>query len=89
MGSKIDRYREAGAEVIEVLSGFSRCVERASIDEAYIDLTEEVDKRIGALEVEEISTELLSNTHVIGFEPKEEVEQGKRSKGLMHKFISQ
>ena len=32
--------------MIEVLSKFSNCVERASVDEAYIDLTEEVEARL-------------------------------------------
>ena len=35
--------------MIEVLSRFSRCVERASIDEAYLDLTEEVTGRLEEL----------------------------------------
>lgn len=35
----IYRYREAGKEVIDVLCSFGVRVERASIDEAYLDLT--------------------------------------------------
>ena len=35
-------YREAGAEVIAVLSRFCENCERASVDEAYLDLTESV-----------------------------------------------
>ena len=35
-------YREAGAEVIAVLSRFCDHCERASVDEAYLDLTENV-----------------------------------------------
>lgn len=64
-------YREASAEVIEVLTQFSKCVERASIDEAYIDLTEEVDKRMASLEARQIDAQMLANTHVIGYEPEE------------------
>ena len=37
-------YREASAEVIQVLSTFSDSLERASIDEAYIDLTEAIKR---------------------------------------------
>ena len=37
-------YREAGAEVIKVLSTFSDALERASIDEAYIDLTDAIKR---------------------------------------------
>ncbi len=44
----ICRYRNAGHEVIKVLSEFSPTVERASVDEAYIDLTEVVEARLAA-----------------------------------------
>lgn len=37
-------YREAGAEVIKVLSTFSDSLERASIDEAYIDLSSTINR---------------------------------------------
>ena len=40
------RYRDAGAEVINVLLQFSGIVERASIDEAYIDLTQVVEDKM-------------------------------------------
>lgn len=33
------RYRQAGAEVIKSISKFTSKIERASIDEAYIDVT--------------------------------------------------
>lgn len=36
----LTRYRDAGAEVLSVLCQFSDVVERASVDEAYLDLTE-------------------------------------------------
>ena len=42
----IFRYRDAGKEVIDVLCEFGACVERASIDEAYLDLTEVVNKSL-------------------------------------------
>ena len=42
--ANLTHYRQAGAEVMEVFSRFSDCCERASIDEAYIDLTESVKK---------------------------------------------
>jgi DNA polymerase eta len=62
----IFRYREGGAEVIEVLSRFSNCVERASVDEAYIDLTEEVEKRLSSLSQDRVCLDKLPNTHVVG-----------------------
>ena len=44
--ANLTHYRRAGAEVMEVLSKFSDCCERASVDEAYIDLTETVKKYV-------------------------------------------
>ena len=55
-----------------MFSEFSGCVERASIDEAYIDLTEEVKKRMELMGAEKITEDKLANTHAVGFEVKEE-----------------
>ncbi|XP_062587283.1 DNA polymerase eta-like [Saccostrea cucullata] len=63
----LTKFREAGAEVIAVLSKFSDCVERASIDEAYIDLTEEVRKRMASSKTREVSTDQLPNTFIVGW----------------------
>ncbi|XP_065944536.1 DNA polymerase eta-like isoform X2 [Magallana gigas] len=63
----LTKFREAGAEVIAVLSKFSDCVERASIDEAYIDLTEEVKKRMDTLDSDNVSPEQLPNTFIVGW----------------------
>lgn len=41
-------YRQSGAQVMAILSGLAVC-ERASIDEAYLDLTEEAGRRLRAL----------------------------------------
>ncbi|XP_039255290.2 DNA polymerase eta-like [Styela clava] len=66
--ANLDRYREAGAEVINVLSQFGGRVERASIDEAYIDLTDVVDKIISQKrEGDYLSTHRLLNTHIVGW----------------------
>ena len=40
------RYRNAGKEVIQVLCRFCSLVERASIDEAFLDLTSNVDETL-------------------------------------------
>ena len=40
------KYREASADVMNVMKRFSDSIERASIDEAYVDLTSAVDARI-------------------------------------------
>ncbi|KAK6744715.1 hypothetical protein RB195_011434 [Necator americanus] len=44
----IQKYRDASAEVFDVLNAFDQriIVERASVDEAFLDLTELVDKKI-------------------------------------------
>ena len=42
----MSKYRDASAEVMTVMKRFSDFIERASIDEAYIDLTAAVDARI-------------------------------------------
>jgi DNA polymerase eta len=63
----IYRYREAGREVIEVLCQYSNCVERASIDEAYLDLTDAVEQRM--LENPVLpSVDKLSSTFVVGYD---------------------
>ncbi|XP_064604058.1 DNA polymerase eta-like isoform X2 [Liolophura sinensis] len=68
--ANLSKYRAAGVEVIEVLSRFSSCVERASIDEAYIDLTQEVGKRLADLgEGEIITANQLPNTFIQGWKP--------------------
>ncbi|XP_038046639.1 DNA polymerase eta-like [Patiria miniata] len=64
----LTRYREAGAEVITVLTQFSNCVERASIDEAYVDLTEAVHSRMAEMGGESVSVDMLPNTHVAGWD---------------------
>lgn len=77
------RYREAGAQVIQVLSEFSDCVERASIDEAYIDLTMAVEERLKSFSEESFSNleensilqtldkEAFNTNFVLGFESTE------------------
>jgi len=60
------RYRTASQKVFEVLSEFSSCVQRASIDEAYVDLTSVVNHYI--LSNDNIITETdLPNTFVEGY----------------------
>ena len=52
--------------MIAVLSQFSDCVERASVDEAYIDLSQEVDKRLA--EHSQVTASQLPNTFVVGWD---------------------
>nr|XP_061794436.1 DNA polymerase eta-like [Nerophis lumbriciformis] len=59
-------YREASVEVIEVMSRFA-VVERASIDEAYMDLTEVVQQRLKHMEDIAIQPHLLRTTCIQGY----------------------
>nr|XP_026696341.1 DNA polymerase eta isoform X1 [Ciona intestinalis] len=65
----LTRYRDAGAEVIQVLLQFGGVVERASVDEAYIDLTSVVD---ASMKEKRILPDLeqMGNTYVVGY-PKD------------------
>lgn len=42
--ANLTHYREAGAEVIDVLSRFTDTCEKASVDEAYLDITDTVER---------------------------------------------
>merc|ERR1719189_2129889 len=46
--ANLSKYRKAGREVIEVLLDSGATVERASIDEAYLDLSRLVEKRLAS-----------------------------------------
>ncbi|KAK3554720.1 hypothetical protein QTP70_032628 [Hemibagrus guttatus] len=66
-------YREASVEVIEIMSRFA-VIERASIDEAYMDLTSSVQKRLKDLEKSCIDPQFLKKTYVQGFPVPDSVE---------------
>lgn len=53
-------------------------LQRASVDEAYLDITEQVNKRLER-NAEEISLDNLPNSFVVGFETKDFVENLKRN----------
>ncbi|KAM3606534.1 uncharacterized protein V6R79_018181 [Siganus canaliculatus] len=59
-------YREASVEVIEVMSRFA-VIERASIDEAYMDLTAAVQQRLKNMTDEENLPVHLKTTYVQGY----------------------
>ena len=65
----LTKYRDAGKEVIEVLLEFGSIVERASIDEAYLDLSELVENELQELVSNKIKidTNELPNTYVVGY----------------------
>ncbi|KAI4471397.1 dna polymerase eta [Holotrichia oblita] len=60
----ITRYRDAGKEVAAVLQAYTPLLERASVDEAYMDITDAVNERL--LNEHPITLEQLRNTHVVG-----------------------
>ena len=64
----LTKYRDAGKEVIQVLMQFGGVVERASIDEAYVDLTAIVLDKLSHMRV---NAEDIQNTKVIGHDDKE------------------
>ncbi|XP_065831259.1 DNA polymerase eta-like isoform X2 [Oscarella lobularis] len=78
----LTKYRKASAEVMHVLSRFGGRMERASIDEAYIELTETVDEKMkemdGTLPVDQ-----LTNTHVVGWDVGEKVEGDDKAVGVL------
>ncbi|NXG62239.1 POLH polymerase, partial [Hemiprocne comata] len=61
----LTRYRDASTEVMQVLSRFA-AIERASIDEAYLDLTGSVRERLRALRGSPLAAALLPTTFVQG-----------------------
>ena len=69
----LTKYRDAGKEVIEVLLQFGGIVERASIDEAYLDLSELVENELQALVSSEsrIKCDEVLNTYVVGYNTDE------------------
>ena len=64
----LTKYRNAGREVIQVLMQFGCIVERASIDEAYIDLTAIVLDKMTHMKV---TKEKLPNSYIVGYEDTE------------------
>lgn len=45
----LSKYRNAGRDVANVLQTFTPLLERASVDEAYLDITEQVIQRVEEL----------------------------------------
>ncbi|KAH0622588.1 hypothetical protein JD844_025009 [Phrynosoma platyrhinos] len=62
----LTKYREASVEVMEVMSRFA-VIERASIDEAYMDLTSAVQERLQSMKGQTIVAEQLATTYIQGF----------------------
>ncbi|KAM4835292.1 DNA polymerase eta isoform 1-T2 [Thomomys bottae] len=63
--ANLTKYREASVEVMQIMSRFA-IIERASIDEAYIDLTSVVQERLQKLQGQPILTDWLPTTYIEG-----------------------
>uniref|UniRef100_A0A3B5KRB0 DNA polymerase eta n=1 Tax=Xiphophorus couchianus TaxID=32473 RepID=A0A3B5KRB0_9TELE len=81
----LTHYREASVEVIEVMSRFA-VIERASIDEAYMDLTAAVQQRCKNIADQQIDQRLLRTTHIQGYpfpdDWSNQVDEQRRSRGV-------
>ncbi|CAH1389445.1 unnamed protein product [Nezara viridula] len=76
----LTRYRDAGREVLAVLCRFSNCVQRASVDEAYIDLTKAVEERMKSLS--QFSPDKWKSTFVVGYSTNSSNDEGERKNGF-------
>lgn len=76
VGNEYRRYRDAGAEVAAVFASFSDFVERASVDEAFIDLTTLVEQRIRSERIT-LDPEKFPTTFVVGYSDKKSNDMGK------------
>ncbi|XP_043595263.1 DNApol-eta isoform X1 [Bombus pyrosoma] len=76
------RYRSAGREVINVIKKHCNIIERASVDEAYLDITDLVCKRMStySISLNHLVTQ-LSNTFVVGYSEVGKNDEEERSKG--------
>ncbi|XP_037080616.1 DNA polymerase eta-like [Pollicipes pollicipes] len=72
----INRYREAGRRVIDALRPFTERLERASVDEAYVELTAEAAARLAS---GPLAPEHLANTFVVGYGGDEKTEECRKA----------
>ncbi|XP_017072456.1 DNApol-eta [Drosophila eugracilis] len=63
------KYRDAGKEVANVLQRFTQLLERASVDEAYLDITETVNLRMQQMQTGAfaLQPQELVNTFAVGY----------------------
>lgn len=65
----ISRYREASKQVADVLLTFTQNIERASIDESYIDITDLVNKKLQNNNgFQKLTVGHLPDSHIVGSE---------------------
>lgn len=71
-------------EVIEVMSRFA-VIERASIDEAYMDLTAAVQQRMKTMTDKQIEADLLRTTYIQGYPQRSSVEETSAEDAVLDK----
>ncbi|XP_018407164.1 PREDICTED: DNA polymerase eta [Cyphomyrmex costatus] len=77
------RYRKAGHEVIKVIKKHCNVIERASVDEAYLDITDIVDKRLTESKISPKQLiAFLRNTYVVGYSEIGKNDEEERCQGL-------
>ncbi|XP_036783328.2 DNA polymerase eta isoform X1 [Manis pentadactyla] len=82
--ANLTKYREASVEVMGIMSRFA-VIERASIDEAYVDLTGAVQERLQELQGQPISADLLPRTYIEGLPHSLKAAEGTIQKEEMRK----
>ncbi|CRK87510.1 CLUMA_CG001311, isoform A [Clunio marinus] len=65
----LTKYRDAGYRVAKVLQSFTPLLERASVDEAYLDITENVTKKIQEMRENKFQLQPVNfvNTFAVGY----------------------
>ena len=77
------RYRSAGREVVDVIKKHCNIIEKASVDEAYLDITDIVVKKMSTSSIsQECLTIQLCNTFVVGYSEIGNNDEEERCKGL-------
>ncbi|XP_078041307.1 DNA polymerase eta isoform X2 [Augochlora pura] len=76
------RYRVAGRDVIDVMRKHCALIERASVDEAYLDITDIVEKKMSENYSLEVLMNGLANTFVVGFSEVGKNDENERRSGL-------
>ena len=63
----LTRYRESSQEVMEILLSYTSKLEKASVDEAFVDITDLVRQRMKELTVSDCFSMLKGSTVVAGY----------------------
>ncbi|XP_061480782.1 DNA polymerase eta isoform X2 [Rhineura floridana] len=84
----LTKYREASVEVMEVMSRFA-VIERASIDEAYMDLTSAVQERLQKMKGQPVVAGQLATTYIQGLPDHLAAEENTGDKELRQQGLHQ